>query len=197
MSDLPPSSSEAQNASVKRGIRWDALAAIIASFVGLLALIVAGYTAHIQRQQVRAQVWPYLEIRTFNGLGYYKLVAFNKGVGPLVVQSVQVLAAGKPVPDWETLDRLLGFEPKGGVVGASLNKTVLAPGGQIPWLIFQNAADVDAFAADWARSHVVARVCYSSTLGDSWLTVFVAGETSTTRAVPDCPILPVSAQFSD
>lgn len=50
-------------------VNWDAVAAIIAAFIGLLALLVGGYTAYIQRQGVqteitgvRAQVWPYLEI---------------------------------------------------------------------------------------------------------------------------------------
>ena len=35
--------------------RYDA---IIATFVGFLALCVSGYTAYMQRQQVRAAVWP-------------------------------------------------------------------------------------------------------------------------------------------
>lgn len=195
MPESPPNPDLQTDAVTRRGIRWDAFAAIIASFVGLLALVVAGYTAYIQRQQVRAQVWPYLEMRTFNGLGYYKLAAFNKGVGPLRVQSVQILVAGRPVQNWEALDRLFGFKPKGGLVGVRLNGTVLAPGDQIPWIIFQDTADVDAFAADWVRFHVVARVCYSSTLGDSWMTVFVAGGTSSTRAVSGCPRLPTAAQF--
>ena len=47
-------------AASRRMIRWDAVAAIIASLVGLLALVVGGYTAYIQREQVQAQVWPYL-----------------------------------------------------------------------------------------------------------------------------------------
>jgi hypothetical protein len=41
---------------------WSALAAIVASLIGLMALVVSGYTAYVQRQQVRAQVWPYLMI---------------------------------------------------------------------------------------------------------------------------------------
>src|SRR3569833_993373 len=46
----------------KPGRDWDALAAVIASFIGLLALAVSGYTAYVQREQLRAQVWPRLEI---------------------------------------------------------------------------------------------------------------------------------------
>jgi hypothetical protein len=35
---------------------------VIAAGIGLLALLVAGYTAYLQRQQVRAQVWPRVEV---------------------------------------------------------------------------------------------------------------------------------------
>ena len=43
-----------------RARNWDALAAIIAALIGAFALVVSGYTAYLQRTQVRAQVWPYL-----------------------------------------------------------------------------------------------------------------------------------------
>ena len=33
----------------------------IATFIALVAVCVAGYTAYMQRQQVRAAVWPILE----------------------------------------------------------------------------------------------------------------------------------------
>ena len=50
---------------VKRGAsRYDA---IIATFVGLCALCVSGYTAYMQRQQVRAAVWPILQFGSSNG----------------------------------------------------------------------------------------------------------------------------------
>ena len=49
MPESPPNPGEAVPAAAERRIRWDALAAVIAALVGLLALIVAGYTAYIQR----------------------------------------------------------------------------------------------------------------------------------------------------
>ena len=57
-----PLPEETRAALARLGRRdWDGLAAVIAAFVGLLALLVSGYTAYLQRQQVRAQVWPYLD----------------------------------------------------------------------------------------------------------------------------------------
>src|SRR5690348_1165940 len=193
----PPSPDESQAARTNRGIRWDALAAIIASLVGLLALVVAGYTAYIERQQVRAQVWPRLLIGHSNAQGQYELTALNQGVGPAIVQSVQVLVSGNPVSDWHALAKRFGFTPKSSWVGSTLNKMVLTPGERLHWIQFKNLADIDAFTADWARFHVEARVCYSSTLGESWLVVFHPGELAVPREVSNCPKLPVSAQFTD
>jgi hypothetical protein len=39
---------------------------IIATLVGVSALFVFGYTAYVQRQQVRAPVWPILTFTTRN-----------------------------------------------------------------------------------------------------------------------------------
>lgn len=40
---------------------------VIATFIALLAVCVGGYTAYMQRQQVRAAVWPILEFDSSNG----------------------------------------------------------------------------------------------------------------------------------
>lgn len=197
MSEAPHHPDE--HAATRRGIRWDALAAIIASLVGLLALIVAGYTAYMQRQQVRAQVWPYLEMGSSNGGGHYELAALNKGVGPLIVRNVQVLVAGKRVTDWTQLQRAIGFQPAGPVVHSTLNKTVLAPGDVVNWIVFQNAEDINAFRVAWAKFHVEARVCYVSTLGESWLTVYHVSWPGgfRPRPVAACPQVPDADQFND
>src|SRR5262245_5394597 len=67
-------------APAKTGRDWDAYAAVIASFIGILALSVSAYTAYVQRRQLRAQVWPHLELK-------YSTVALtfsatNAGTGP-------------------------------------------------------------------------------------------------------------------
>jgi len=54
---------------------------VIASLIGALALVVSAYTAYVQRQQVRAQVWPVIEYYTGNQ-PKLRLWLANKGVGP-------------------------------------------------------------------------------------------------------------------
>jgi hypothetical protein len=195
MSDPEQHADASQAAFARRGIRWDATAAIIASLVGLLALLVAGYTAYIQRQQVRAQVWPYLQMGKNNAEGQYELIAVNSGVGPVIVRSVQVLVAGKPVESWHALEHLMGFKPADEVVMSTLNQRVLAPADRIHWIRFTTAMDINTFVSGWQKLHTEARVCYSSTLGESWMLTCRPDSGTSHRAVSRCPKLPVAMQF--
>src|SRR5947208_14431799 len=84
--------------------RYDA---VIATFIGLLAVSVAAYTAYMQRQQVRAAVWPILEFESGNGPIHFTLA--NKGVGPAIVKHVIVKVDDQPVRNWaEVLEKILG-----------------------------------------------------------------------------------------
>lgn len=159
----------------QREMNWDAAAAIIAALIGLLAVVVAGYTAHVQRQQVRAEVWPYLQLgesdflpsdnaaSSHGGL----LAVLNKGVGPASVRSVQVWVDGKPQPDWEHVFTALGYRSEPKYTSSSFDHTVLSPGERLN--VFQVLGH-DA----WTRfkrklvNDMVIRACYCSTLGDCW-----------------------------
>jgi len=80
----------------------------IAIFIALLAVCVAGYTAYMQRQQVRAQVWPILEFESSNGPDIHFTLS-NKGVGPAIIRHVIVKVDDQPVKNWnEVLDKFLG-----------------------------------------------------------------------------------------
>src|SRR6476660_7913039 len=84
--------------------RYDA---VIATLVGLCALCVSGYTAYMQRQQVRAMVYPILEVGSSNGP--IKLTLANKGVGPAMIRNVVVRVDGQPVKNWlEAMNKLIG-----------------------------------------------------------------------------------------
>src|SRR5262245_65835265 len=79
----------------------------IATFIALLAVCVAGYTAYMQRQQVRAAVWPILEFDSSNGP--IKFTLANKGVGPAIIKHVVVKVDEQPVKQWvEALEKSVG-----------------------------------------------------------------------------------------
>src|SRR5437763_11680549 len=88
----------------RRASRYEA---VIATFVGFLALCVSGYTADMQRQQVRAAVWPILEFDGGNGPIHFTLA--NKGGGPAIIKHVIMKVDDQPVKNWaEVLEKILG-----------------------------------------------------------------------------------------
>lgn len=178
----------------RRARDWDAFAAVVAAFVGLLALLVSGYTAHIQRQQVRAQVWPYLLVG--NDDPRQAIEVLNKGVGPALVRGVQVWIDGKPQRGWEAALRTLGI-PAHGYQNSTLDGNVLSPGEQITWVRIEDPAMYLRFR-DAYRTRVGVEACFCSTLGDCWVYRHrtPAGQPEQ-HDVPQCPVAPSGATFND
>ena len=177
-----------------REIRWDAAAAIIASLVGLLALAVAGYTAHIQRQQVSAQVWPYL--MWANSDNQMEFMWINKGVGPAIVESAQVLVGGNPQHDWSAVMHSLRLEPIN-YGQSTFNGNVLSAGETLEWLKFMDHASFQRFRETARRARLDFKVCYCSTLGDCWVNDTTKGNGNVRIPVDKCPAVPEAQQFDD
>jgi hypothetical protein len=186
---------------------WDALAAIIASFIGFLALLVAGYTAYIQRytadiqaEQVRAQVWP--NLIAGNDDDQFSIMVYNKGVGPAIVRSAQVWVNGKPQPDWRHVLDALGLEHHFTYSQATINPTVMSAGDTVPAIKFKDKDVYQRFRAAALRRHLTIAICYCSTLGECWryrdehLVGFKEGVVQTTQ-LAQCPRLPASEVFNN
>ena len=160
-----PLPEETRAALARLGRRnWDGVAAVIAAFVGLLALLVSGYTAYLQRQQVRAQVWPYLE----PGMSGSKreVVLANKGVGPAIIRSVQVLVDGKPQRNWSAVFSALGIQFDHHIPYSTINGVVIPANDHIDQLLFPTTEDFNLFAHQLKRMDL--KLCYCSSLGDCW-----------------------------
>ena len=149
---------------VVRERRWDTIGVIIASLVGLLALLVSGYTAWIQRQQVRAEVWPHVWM-AYQDLEH-RLTVFNKGVGPAIVHGVRLTVDGKAQPDWEHAFAALGMS-MGDYGHSTLAGTVLSPGDALSVVILPDEASYQRFRKAMS-AHALMDICYCSTLGDCW-----------------------------
>lgn len=177
------------------GIRWDATAAVIASLVGLLALVTAGYTAYIQREQVQAQVWPYLLRASSDDSAEYMWM--NKGVGPAIVRSVEVLVDRRPQQNWHAVLQSLRLDSLP-YQQSTLSGDVLSPGQTLEWIKFQNHADFENFGSAAVRLKLESRVCYCSTLGDCWMDYSSLDEGWRPRVpIGKCPELSSSEQFTD
>jgi len=167
---------------------------IIATFIALLAVGVAGYTAYMQRQQVRAAVWPILEFDSSNGPVRFTLA--NKGVGPAIIKHVVVKVDDKPVKNWaEVLEKILGpgYHPgeesdmSGRVFAADESIAVFTPHNEA-----QNPVPFDKSNPLWAklnagRAHVTVEICYCSALDECWTLRGGGMSPGTTTETHECP----------
>jgi len=181
-----------EHGATRSASRYDA---VIATFVGFLALCVSGYTAYVQREQVRAAVWPILEFDSSNAPDIHFTLA-NKGVGPAIIRDVIVRVDGQPVRNWrEALEKILGpgdhpgseSDMRGYVFAAGESRTVFTPHDPE-----DNPLNFDKSNPLWVkmnkeRFRVTVEICYSSTLGECW-TLHAGGLTpNTTTETRRCP----------
>ena len=169
---------------------------IIATLVGVCALGVAGYTAYMQRQQVRAAVWPILEFGSSNAPDIHFTLA-NKGVGPAIIRNVIVKVDGQPVKNWyEVLDRLVGpgehpgseMDMSGHVFAPGESMTILTPFDPDRKPIAFDKSNPLWVKMNKDRERVTVEICYSSTLGECWtLRASGGSERSTTTETRSCP----------
>ena len=167
---------------------------IIATLVGVSALFVSGYTAYVQRQQLRAAVWPILQFNSSNE-PHVRLSLDNKGVGPAIVRHVKVTVDAQPVRNWhDALQKLLGpgrhsFSEStmtGHVLSAGESMNILVPHSDEGKPLTSEKSDPLYAAADEARKRVGVEICYCSTLGECW-TVRSDGSSSSTVSTRTCP----------
>lgn len=187
-------SEETSNRALRKR-NWDALAATLAALIGFLALIVSGYTAYIQRQQVRAQVWPFMLV------GYsdvdHSIVVLNKGTGPALVRSVEVLVDGKPLPKWSAVLEALGVARPDDYGQSTISGNVLSPGERLVIVSVPDDVRYQQFRAEATR-RLTTRICYCSTLGECWM--HLSGDRDDepdVRSVDSCPTLGPAETFKD
>ena len=171
--------------------RYDAL---IATFVGLCALCVSGYTAYVQRQQVRAAVWPILEFDSGNGPIQFSLA--NKGVGPAIIKHVIVRVDDQPVKNWaEVLEKILGpgyhrgaeSDMSGRVFAAGESMNVFTPHDDAQTPVSFDKSNPLWEKLDSGRKRVTVEICYCSTLGECWTLHGGVATPSRTMPTRHCP----------
>ena len=178
----------------RRARNWDALAAVIAALIGVLALLVSGYTAYVQRQQVRAQVWPYLMTANYDTESAIKLL--NKGVGPAIVKSMRVLVDGKPKHGWREVATALGLE-RVPLRTSTITDNVISGGEVVPMLVFGDAEVYHRFRKE-SGSRSGLEICYCSTLDECWLYAAIDPMArAAQKQVDSCPLLSETDAFAD
>jgi hypothetical protein len=169
------------------------LDAIVAAFVGVMALLVSAYTAHIQKQQVRAQVLPILEYGTSSGPIHADVT--NKGVGPALVRHVIVRLDGEPIHDWDEAMTRFAWPGKHNYSESNIGGHVLAPNDKLEIFKpltddYQDVGRLDGELGKRAnvdRFRIAVEICYCSTLGDCWTLRAGGDEGASTTEAGRCP----------
>lgn len=172
------------HALVRRGFNWEMLTALMAVVVGACALAVSVYTALLQRQQIEAQAWPYLQLWRSNM--EHRYAVSNRGVGPAQVRDMKVYVDGEEVNSWSAAFEKITGRALECAKESFVSRRVLAANEDVTMLEFCNAADFDAFDAGVAR--LQREFCYCSILDECWLlSERAASEAEFLRKVPACP----------
>jgi hypothetical protein len=140
---------------------WDGVAAVIAALVGLLALCVSSYTAYMQRQQVRAQVWTQLIFA--NSDVDKSLLVVNKGTGPARLESLRLYVDGKAQADWDKVLAALGVKLQNDLSQSTINGNVIAANERLNYMTLKDE-DWSKFRAQSKRLRL--RACYCSVLDE-------------------------------
>lgn len=178
----------------EKTIRVSRYETIIATLVGVSALFVSGYTAHVQRQQVRAAVWPILEYGTSNEPDI-RFTLDNKGVGPAIIRHVVVTIDGSRYTIGSKLCKKITGEAKPLFTESDMKNHVLSAGESMNILIPHDTDNTSLTSQkrgpmweklDPARARVGIEICYCSTLGDCWK-LRADGTNRVTTETRQCP----------
>jgi hypothetical protein len=152
---------------------FETVGSITAIVVGVAALYVSWDQGRVMREEVRASVWPALQVDGFasragDGLSLGLRVQ-NAGVGPARVERITIRHRDELVPD---LDSMLALMPEDGDLSLqTLEGRIIAAGDTVQPFTLHYAEDLagDAVAvmaglsARWA-----VEVCYCSVLDQCW-----------------------------
>jgi len=153
---------------------FETVGSISAIVVGVAALYVSWDQGRVMREEVRASVWPALQVDGFasraeGGLSLGLRVQ-NAGVGPARVERIAIEHRGEMVPD---LDAMLALMPADGDLSLqTLEGRIIAAGDVVqPFSLYyedalaQDAVDVmGRLSAQWS-----VEVCYCSVLDQCWV----------------------------
>ena len=182
---------------------FETVGSITAIVVGVAALYVSWDQGRVMREEVRASVWPALQVDGFasrveRGMNL-GLRVHNAGVGPARVERIAIRYDGGLVPD---LDAVLALMPADGDLSLqTLTGRIIAAGDTVQPFTLRYVDDLVGDAVDvMARlsANWTVEVCYCSVLDQCWVSgqnraalvpvADCAGPETDLRPSPEAPI---------
>lgn len=174
-----------------------AFGTLAAAIAALIALFVAWDQGRVMRQEIRASVWPALQLDGFstqrNDDIFLGLNIQNAGVGPARLDSIAIFYQGALVSDLEALSEL--FAGHTGRSATSVTGRIIGAGDTVEVFAFQfpRAEDDDAVEIMYAlASNYSVDVCYCSVLDECWIAHTSGSANPKPESVDACPAQGVS-----
>lgn len=154
--------------------RFETIGSVTAIVVGVAAIFVSTYQAHIMRNEIRASVWPALQITGFisadpEGTRIGARVS-NVGVGPALIERITVKVEGDFIED---LPELITTAPEGANHSFELLRgRIMASGEAIDSFSFEYVGK--SYDELWPTyqyygEHMELEVCYCSSMKECWV----------------------------
>lgn len=202
MEDTPEAASAVEISQETKRDWFGIVVALCALGTSAASIAIAVENASSMDRLVQASSWPYLQIDSSNvdgdGNEVVTLTLHNSGIGPLRLESFEILADGKPLrqigelvrdsydENWTPASSSATKEQARNIMTSTPAGTVLAPGGSVLVYAVRRTADVDRLweALNQARFGHSYRACYCSVFDECWVADF-----ATTRPEPvkSCP----------
>lgn len=161
-------------------IEPEMLVGLSAVFIGVCALVVSLYEAHLMREEQRAAVIPLLEL----GRSHYvdhsganpekwrlSLHAENVGIGPAIIRDFVVTVDGEPQPTWRAAMRsLLGRDVDVAYGQSTINGRTIPPDRLVTMFDLMNTELVPEIMPEFERLELTA--CFCSVFDECWTTSY-------------------------
>jgi len=150
--------------------RTDRIMSVCAIIAALAAVVVSAYEARINREYQRISVWPRLQqANSFLPDAPYQRVISNVGIGPALIQSVEINVDGVKCRTWgEVIKKMIG-KPSTEVYSSFHAGSVLLPGKEIIVLKIPAGDDAKNFWEQTQGNRLSIRICYASLYQQYWM----------------------------
>jgi hypothetical protein len=145
------------------------LVAVLAVLISLFTLAVYVYQSGLMRQQQNMAVWPYLSFGPSWGEDYLRITLTNKGIGPAIIQRVDLQVDGRSLTGLPEIMGLLPDSLRSSYGYSSVwPGLVVMAGESIDLLRVEEAGPVRHLLELLNSDRTTYEICYASVYGETW-----------------------------
>ncbi len=156
----------------------------MAILVGVCALVVSVFQMQSERKQQYASVWPSLSIMTRTQLeddstkNEMMLMVSNKGVGPAIVENVELWYKNHPCKDESELSEKITGEhwQRAGAISQIWQGRVIASNEEFDWIKVSGYELTGKFQTALKAGDIRATIRFASVYGERWEVNFNQGK---------------------